>query len=98
MIYLFASVAYLVLYTLLYLAFFLNYGYMYQYWELTMTYFVVMSTKSRTTRKKRVLEGLQDEGTDALGQRDKRVRSENQGLYASASWFNDNDYTISDYK
>ena len=50
-----------------------------------MTYFVVMSTKSRTTRKKRVLEGLQDEGTDALGQRDKRVRSENQGLYASAS-------------
>ena len=71
----------------------------------TIIYFVVMSTKSRTTRKKRVLESLQDEGTDASRQHNKRVRSkkqnlemmENEGLYTSASSFNDNDNTIDDY-
>lgn len=58
------------------------------------------------TRKKKISEGLQDEGTDALGQRDKRVRTDeenlkmigNQGFNASLNSFNDNDNTIDDYK
>lgn len=53
-----------------------------------------------------ILKGLQDKGTNALGQFDKRVRTNeqtlqmigNQGFNASLNSFNDNDNIIDDYK
>ena len=74
---------------------------------LLFSQIVVISSQGRMTRKKRILASLQDDDTNGLRQRDKRVRIdeqnpqmiENPGFNASYAMFiYNNIYNKCDYK